>query len=797
MEKSVKGKSGSGTLFDYLGNKVIAAWDYIIKVNWGLVVKIHYDEVIAKLNILFGITLTALFFSILTLGLLLTFYLEDTLRLIETGTGVQNLKEKLTKPQTIRYFLWLLFTLSLILTLLGIFNWKQKNNLKLQSLKATSIEKSRLAAQKINQKFNIIKRAADALSHDLSTGRLKKADIATRAKRDMKENQFIWSITIAHKAKHNQDEETLSMLNFERTKKGLIKQEKILADAPTQKKKWYTKGLKGPSWSDPEYDHESDLLIACYTQPFFAQNKDPIGVISVTIAINFAFEQKSITQIVNELLFGRSAYLLLFSQNGTLVHHPIAQNVAEKKTIYDVARQQGIPEIETIAHATLKGKSGIEKIYSNHENQYLWIAYEPITIAQWGVGVVFDESETKLPTPDKRFYFSFILLSVIFALFTLSLLIFHIETPSLDTLVHLSILSTAILSVAFIAFWYFLLITPVVTKTRGIPIDNEINLQNYIDDAQKIAQELQEQPPIIIPTGIHVFNLHFPNEHVEFTSYIWQTFGPQHKNITREIIIPQATDVTIIPVLEQEEGEQQIVVWKVSARLPRKHDYTRFPYDSATISIPIESREITKNILLVPDFKTHAGLPSPLPGFAKEFTIPGFNITKSYFSIETVKPIVSVEDQTIKKISEVHRLDFNIILLRNILNPLIVYLLPLLVILFSLFAVYFMCTKLNLRDPNTNRTIFSALGSYSGLFFALIMLHRTLRGAHPTGAILFIEYLFLFTYVTIVLLFFHGLLMYVKPFTHRMINTISETVKLLFWPIQILLWLLASIWVFI
>ncbi len=798
MQKAILGKFGSGIGTDYLDYKVIAAWHYISKADWGLVVKIEYHEVIAKLNFLFWFIILFLVLNFLFFCLLFGFFRSELFLLLGSLTGIKRLENKILQSQFIRYILWGGFILSCILLLLSIIDWQQENKDILQNLKDISTAKVESAAEKINKKFDLIERIADALSQDLSEGRLKKEDIPARIERDIKENNDIWSITIAYEPFQFKEEQKLYAPSVQRTKQGPVKKENLALDYTIQKDNWYHKALQKGQWFDPAYGPKSDLFFAHYGLPFFDKNKKPVGVISLKIALNFALEKKPITEIAKELVVGKSGYGLIFSNKGTLVYHPIAQNVLEQKTINDLAREQGIPEIEDIAKKVLAGKSGLAKIYSSYDKQDLWITYRPIKVPGWAIGIIFDEDEIKLPVLEERHNFILVLLSLLFALFILSLLFVRIERPTVDKFVRLSIICTALLACAIVAFWYFILISPSVTKAKGIPIETPIGLQTYIDDARKIARELQEPKPIVIPTGIYIFNLHFPNlDHVDFTGYIWQTYGPEQESISKEFIIPQATNVTKTKILDQKEGDNHVLVWKVSARLPRIHNYAQFPYDSATISVPIESKDITKNILLVPDLSTYFDFdPALVPGVDKDFSLSGFNIKKSYFSIETTKPSSSFGSKSLKKIYQVHKLDFNIIITRNILNPLIVYLLPLLVILFSLFTVYFMCTKLSLVDPVTKSTIFGALGSYSGLFFALVILHRTLRSSHPTGAILFIEYLFLFTYVTIVILFFHGLLIYVKPFADKTIMKISETLKLLFWPSQLLLWLLASIWVF-
>lgn len=48
IQQAVQGKSGSGASIDYRGKKVIAAWEYIPSIDWGMVAKIDAQEAFAE-----------------------------------------------------------------------------------------------------------------------------------------------------------------------------------------------------------------------------------------------------------------------------------------------------------------------------------------------------------------------------------------------------------------------------------------------------------------------------------------------------------------------------------------------------------------------------------------------------------------------------------------------------------------------------------------------------------------------------------------------------------------------------
>ena len=60
IQQAVQGKSGSGISIDYRGKKVIAAWQYIPSMDWGLVAKIDAKEAFADVTNLRNLALMIL-----------------------------------------------------------------------------------------------------------------------------------------------------------------------------------------------------------------------------------------------------------------------------------------------------------------------------------------------------------------------------------------------------------------------------------------------------------------------------------------------------------------------------------------------------------------------------------------------------------------------------------------------------------------------------------------------------------------------------------------------------------------
>jgi hypothetical protein len=177
-----------------------------------------------------------------------------------------------------------------------------------------------------------------------------------------------------------------------------------------------------------------------------------------------------------------------------------------------------------------------------------------------------------------------------------------------------------------------------------------------------------------------------------------------------------------------------------------------------------------------------------MPGLDKEFSISGFTVEQTFFEYKKFSPEANFGFKEYGKVTDHFQLVYNVVLNRNLLNPFVLYILPLLVILFSLFCTLLISSRRT--DP------FSMLGAYTGLFFSMIVLQRSLREQHPSGSTLYMEYAFFYTYITIILLTLHTILnhFYKHKTTYQI--KILHLMKLLFWPFQFITWLITTLVVF-
>jgi hypothetical protein len=107
---------------------------------------------------------------------------------------------------------------------------------------------------------------------------------------------------------------------------------------------------------------------------------------------------------------------------------------------------------------------------------------------------------------------------------------------------------------------------------------------------------------------------------------------------------------------------------------------------------------------------------------------------------------------------------------------------PFLVILFTIFSVL-------------NADALSRVTAYTGLLFATILLNQSLRSALQISDIIYVEYLFFFTYITLLLLITQGIWARLSK-NETLQKIIERSLMLLFWPFQLTLWFITTLLVF-
>jgi hypothetical protein len=775
IQVSALGQEGSGIATDYRNQKIVGAWQFIPKLDWGMVIKIDLNEIVQSANIIWNIFLVCLL--LLLLSILLTLYLfypqiQHTLHSTNKKFPYNKIPAFCKNP----IFIALLITIGFA-TKNMIFSETNKLSTITQA-KNKAVQTTTDNAEAIETILTKIQFVAQSIAHDLHNNYLKKDDIATRINRDFKENPIFTEISVIF-TPYSYDPNI--ELHAETT--GTTTGETV----NSYKTKWYTQAMEKDSvWLIDPMKHEHEHIIkptGAYACTFRNKDNKVIGVVAITFSLTSILHSAEYSGI------GQTGYSIVMTDDGRFIFHPLSHLAYSETTLLQYAQSQGNSELASIAQKVVAGKPVMASYISEATNERMWIYTHPIKPNNWIIGSIFAQDEITISSETVRHYYFWILIWLTIALLLLCALFWRF---TLFTLIYYITLTNIILLCTLITTWYIIKRTTVINRESRIIITDQSALNKFLNDLNDEAQRKHEAPPINIPSGILLYSVSNTGpDSVTVSGYLWNKYNIKlHTNIIRGMDLPQATRMVYGTPLLSKSDDTETSTWNIQGTMYQEQHYEKFPFDQQQLRIILEHKDIEKNIILTPDLIAYKKLsPESIPGLDKEdFVISGFTIEQAFFEYQKVEPKADFGFKDYGKVTDNYHLIYNAILDRNLLNPFVIYLLPLLVILFTLFTTLLLIKK--------STSPLSILGGYSGLFFALIVLQRSMREQYPSGSTLYMEYAFFYTYITIILLIMHTILMYYYKHWENYQNRSLYFMKILFWPFQWITWLITTFIIF-
>ncbi|HLJ31731.1 MAG TPA: cache domain-containing protein [Candidatus Babeliales bacterium] len=766
IQKSILGQNGYGTGIDYQGNAVVGAWHFIPKLDWGMVVKINRDEIVSSMHTIYIIFLLCLL--LLLISLLCNTYLwwpsiTRASHHLNTEYPYNKIPLLLKNPLFILFIIFLGFSAKNII----LCKWEMITTIKKAQEKAIRLTTEN--AENIDTVLQKIIFVGKSIAQDLHTNYLRHDDITTRIERDTKENNSITEISVVQE-------------------NGLLKSTNIeLQNSPIQniiKTPWYTQALeKGSTWviNIPK-DEKLAQPTTTYACTFSDENNQSTGVIAITARLS------SIIDITDNSGIGKTGYSFIITDKGRFIYHPLQQLVQNQTTLLQYAQSKGNEELATVAEKVTAQQSMLASYNTESSQERMWMYTHPVAASNWIIGTIFTEDEIDMPADVLRHYYFWILLWLTITLLCGCALL---SNYNIFSLTYYTTIANGILIIALSCSWYIIKKTTTVERESRTIITDQSSLNKFLNDLNEEAQRKHEALPVNIPSGILLYSLaNTGQDTITVSGYLWNKYNTAlQTNIIRGMDLPQATRMVYgIPLLSK-FGDEETSTWNIQGTMYQEQKYEKFPFDQQQIRIMLEHKDIEKNIILTPDLIAYKKIsPEATPGLDKDFSLSGFTIEQTFFEYQKVDPNANFGFKEYGKVTDNYHLVYNIIINRNLINPFVIYLLPLLVILFSLFTTLLIIKK--------TTSPFSILGGYSGLFFALILLQRSLREQYPSASTLYMEYAFFYTYITIILLILHTLIMYYYKQWDFFQNKSLYLMRILFWPFQFAMWLITTLIIF-
>lgn len=786
IQASILGNQGMGKAIDYRNTPVIGAWTFITKINWGLMVKIDQKEAEESLSLLFYILLLCIACTTLVIVITEWIYNKQITATIESFAHKSFIRHI---PASCKNYFFILLLVSLGLLCKSITLYYKEQTSFSDREKQHIITDIKDGAEDINQILKKIAFTTESIADDLQHSRLSKDDIIRRIKRDLSENSNLTAITVAFAPYAYDPQIYLYAPSIQKSNNNFI--ETMLEDSydytsvtpHDSATAWYNNALKQKGvWISPSRDAKGKKIPPTYSYPFFDSNQNIQGVVCVTYKLN------AIERITSYTSLDRNGYSMLLSQNGTILAHPIHEFVSSEKTLLDIAQDNNSPSLANIAQTMPHTTSQLSSYTLDNNKNMMWIYSEPITTNNWILAAVFSKEDMFLPAETIRYHLFWIL---IYCVITILILLAYLRSLQNISFIMFIIGTNIILTTGLLVTWYIVQTTATAKTPYSTVITDQASLDNFLENLQEEAQRKNEEPFIKIPCGLLLYSVGMlqPKE-MTISGYLWNKYNlSDTQGISHEMQIPHAIKLIKDQPTTSIHKNWETVTWNIRGTIFQKQNFSLYPFDKQQMQITLEHHDIEKNILLIPDLEDYKKIsPEDAPGLDRNFTVAGFNVEKSFFTYKKISPVTNFGFSEYGKTTDHFLLSYNLIIRRNLLNPFVLFFLPLLVVLFSLFSVLLVARQ--------NSSPLSIISGYTGLFFALVILHRSLREQYPTNTTLYMEYAFFFAYISIILLVIHTVLVYLYPHWNYYQKKIFPLIKLLFWPMQLVAWLITTLIIF-
>jgi hypothetical protein len=325
--------------------------------------------------------------------------------------------------------------------------------------------------------------------------------------------------------------------------------------------------------------------------------------------------------------------------------------------------------------------------------------------------------------------------------------------------------------------------TPIITNQTDL--NQAINERN--DGLHKIGYPKSKE----ILTGIFISDVDFKDAYsVAISGKVWQKF-PDSLKITHDLnfVFPQKSPTSMVRtqlVSKTHVKDYWLYRYNFTATLEFDFNYRRYPMDYRLLNIQLMYPDIHENRILIPDLSGYDILdPSTSPGVSDEIYLPNSQILTSGFSLSSTEFKSNLGNEAYTGPTSAPVLEFNVIVKRNILNALIINVLPIIVIAVLIFLLFFTIHKVD--GELIEGSALSVIQATGGFFFVLLLAHIQLRRTLVTPDLSYMETYYIVMYVMIAAMAV-GILIYVKTDRFPLIEYKDNLiVKLTYWPFLLIM----------
>lgn len=549
---------------------------------------------------------------------------------------------------------------------------------------------------------------------------------------------------------------------------------------------WYRQATAGRSgWLAPYFDMAYQQHTLKYVQPL--QLSAEMNRVSAVVFLDIGLDW--VRQQVENHDVGDNGYAIIVNEFDQIIYHGLKGS----KEIVSELNQAISP---TYFAEFTAGKLGTNEL----TGRSAWFNRYPIGETGWYVLSVINaetgkkhlfENDEDSRIIHKSDLNSWVVNAVILCLMIYAWIALVKRQHTMTQLLRHAFIVSLLLTLGIVSIWITEYYAPFPAQNNSLILSNRAIVEQFQNDYAASSLHESKTPPFFVPTGLFIQSIEFQNAtNVAVTGYVWQRF-PKHfeEDIEHGVIFPEAIETSMSEAYEHEEGDEIVKGWYFEATLRETFDYKIYPFDRQLLWVRLWHTSFTKNIILVPDFKSFDSLnPNTLPGVEQDFVLSEWNPSRAFFGIKVNKYNSNFGDRQFTSHDKMPELYFNLEISRNILNPFIAHLFPLAVVLLMLYGLVLTISKQETKLTITGFNVSTIVAACSALFFILLIMHVQLRDELAVNTIVYLEYFYLVSYITILMVTVNAVLISYDPPLGILAFKDNFIPKLIYWPI-LLTWI--------
>jgi len=388
-------------------------------------------------------------------------------------------------------------------------------------------------------------------------------------------------------------------------------------------------------------------------------------------------------------------------------------------------------------------------------------------------------------------------------IFLLSIMLSKAYTGNKRSFWLLAIFFSLLLAIDIVVIWYFEVRLSGL-KMQSNVIENDADVEKFFAVHKSQNPKIYEEDFHYIPVGFLWYSITI-NEKIQgdigdvrLYAYPWATYDLSTDKAIKQLIDKDPNNGVFIAMNSINEtrwalsgitqGNKYVLNWQESIALHPDFNYTKYPFDQQQIILNFEHYESLKRITLLPDFEAYKPATTKYPPIDKNINLSGWKITNAYFCYVLSDYSTNFGIQNYWQVKNYPFLTYVIQIQRNFAEPLVTGLLPIIIILFIIFASLLILSKV----PNPKDTINGILALLSSLFFANLVSYQTLQNAIMSPNMIYFKLFYIIMYVIIFAATTNCLLYVYRP--NSFLNYDNNFIaRLLYWPIVMIIFFVITL----